>query len=101
MQTLSCSRLKGTATAAPAGLTCLNDAAAGIFNARYNSRTNWYALKASQRLMKPGAPFTTVTATRAKFLAAARSNVTPPISICSTASSTETPSRLMAICIEI
>ncbi|KAH9420712.1 hypothetical protein DERP_001143 [Dermatophagoides pteronyssinus] len=86
MHTLRCSGLKGTATAAPAGLTCLKDAAAGIFNARYNSRTNCLII------FGPGSH---TIATRAKFLAAARSNVTPPISICSTASSTDTPCWLI------
>ena len=42
---------KGTATAAPAGLTCLKDAAAGRPVASFNSRTNCQLLKASKRLI--------------------------------------------------
>lgn len=43
----------------PAGLTCLKDVAAAIPRAFFNSLTSCQAFRASQRLMKPGDPFTT------------------------------------------
>lgn len=43
----------------PAGLTCLNDVAAGLPRAALSSRTSCHPLRASRRLMKPGDPFTT------------------------------------------
>ncbi len=46
----------GEVTAAPAGLTCLNDAAAGRSRAWRNSFTRAQAFIASHMLMKPGAP---------------------------------------------
>lgn len=48
------------ATAAPAGETCLKDAAAGRSKAARSSRTSCHALRASHKLIKPGEPFTTV-----------------------------------------
>ena len=47
------------APAAPAGLTCLKDAAAGKPQAAFNSRTNCQLLKASRKLIYPGLPFKT------------------------------------------
>lgn len=44
---------------APAGLTCLNEVAAGIPRALFNSLTSCQAFRASHRLMKPGDPLTT------------------------------------------
>lgn len=43
----------------PAGLTCLKEAAAGMPSACLSSFTSCQALRASQRLMNPGEPFTT------------------------------------------
>lgn len=48
---LACSGVSGTPTAAPAGLTCLKDVAAGKFKAVSSSLTNCQAFRASQRLM--------------------------------------------------
>ena len=45
--------------AAPAGLTCLNDAAAGIPVASFSSFTNCQLLRASRKFMYPGRPFKT------------------------------------------
>ena len=45
------SAVNGTCTAAPAGLTCLNDAAAGRFNDLFNSNTNCHAFAASSKLI--------------------------------------------------
>lgn len=47
----------------PAGLTCLKEAAAGISRALFSSLTSCHAFRASHRLMKPGAPFSTDTHT--------------------------------------
>jgi len=44
----------------PAGLTCLNDVAAGVPHADLSSFTSCHPLSASSRLMNPGEPFTTV-----------------------------------------
>ena len=52
--------VRGRPTAAPAGETCLNDAAAGRFNADVNSLTSGQECSASRRLMYPGDPFNTV-----------------------------------------
>ena len=49
----------GTATAAPAGLTCLNEAAAGSPVAFLSSRTSCQLFIASSRLIYPGRPFKT------------------------------------------
>lgn len=43
----------------PAGLTCLNEVAAGLPRAALSSRTSCHPFRASRRLMKPGDPFTT------------------------------------------
>ena len=43
----------------PAGLTCLKEVAAGAPHAVFSSLTSCQPLSASQRLMKPGEPFTT------------------------------------------
>ena len=43
----------------PAGLTCLNDVAAGSPSDDFTSVTSCQAFKASQRLIKPGEPFKT------------------------------------------
>ena len=51
---------KGSPTAAPAGLTCLNEVAAGSPVASFNSLTSCQPLRASKRLINPGLPFTTV-----------------------------------------
>ncbi|MPC21525.1 hypothetical protein E2C01_014512 [Portunus trituberculatus] len=51
--------LAGTPTAAPAGDTCLKEAAAGRLRAALSSLTSCQAFRASHRLMKPGEPFTT------------------------------------------
>merc|ERR1719316_367600 len=51
--------LSGTPMAAPAGLTCLKDAAAGRSVAIASSCTNCHALIASRRLIYPGVPLTT------------------------------------------
>mmetsp|Transcript_19441 Transcript_19441/g.58199 ORF Transcript_19441/g.58199 Transcript_19441/m.58199 type:complete len:269 (+) Transcript_19441:568-1374(+) len=48
-----------TPMAAPAGLTCLNDAAAGLPVAWASSRTSCHAFTASSRLMYPGVPHMT------------------------------------------
>lgn len=45
----------------PAGLTCLNEVAAGKPRALFNSLTSCQAFRASHRLMKPGDPFSTET----------------------------------------
>lgn len=45
--------------AAPAGLTCLKDVAAGRSVTSLSSLTNCQLLKASHRLMYPGEPFIT------------------------------------------
>jgi len=50
----------GTPTAAPAGLTCLKEAAAGRPRDALSSLTSCHPLRASQRLMNPGDPLTTV-----------------------------------------
>ena len=50
----------GTATAAPAGDTCLKDAAAGSPVAARSSRTSCHAFAASRKLMYPGVPLSTV-----------------------------------------
>ncbi len=47
------------ATAAPAGLTCLKEAAAGLPAAASNSRTSCQAPSASRKLMYPGLPLST------------------------------------------
>ena len=52
--------LIGIATAAPAGLTCLKEAAAGNPVASFNSFTNCQLLNASKKLIYPGLPFKTV-----------------------------------------
>eukprot|EP00479_Gromia_sphaerica_P010660 TRINITY_DN4970_c0_g1_i1.p1 TRINITY_DN4970_c0_g1~~TRINITY_DN4970_c0_g1_i1.p1 ORF type:complete len:168 (+),score=15.60 TRINITY_DN4970_c0_g1_i1:66-569(+) len=52
--------LNGTATAAPAGDTCLKEAAAGRFNDCRSSETSCQAFNASSRLMYPGFPFSTL-----------------------------------------
>ncbi len=46
-------------TAAPAGLTCLKEVAAGSPVASFNSLTSCQLLKASRKLMYPGRPFNT------------------------------------------
>ena len=51
MQRRASLSLRGTATAAPAGLTCLNDVAAGRPSTCFNSDTNCQPLSASSRLM--------------------------------------------------
>ena len=51
----------GTAIAAPAGDTCLKEAAAGIFVVSFNSFTSCQAFKASRKLIYPALPFRTVT----------------------------------------
>lgn len=45
--------------AAPAGLTCLNDVAAGRLVTSLSSLTNCQLLKASHKLMYPGEPLIT------------------------------------------
>lgn len=45
----------------PAGLTCLNEVAAGNPRAFFNSLTSCQAFRASHRLMNPGDPFSTET----------------------------------------
>lgn len=50
---------RGIATAAPAGLMCLNEAAAGKSIADFNSETSCHPLSASPKLMYPGDPFKT------------------------------------------
>ena len=52
---------RGVPTAAPAGETCLNDAAAGMPVASRSSRTSCHELRASRKLMYPGVPESTVT----------------------------------------
>ena len=52
--------VKGTATAAPAGLTCLKLDAAARPVASRNSFTRSQALAASSKLMYPGVPLRTV-----------------------------------------
>ena len=49
--------LKGSPTAAPAGETCLNEAAAGNPVAAFSSFTNCQEFNASRKLMYPGRPF--------------------------------------------
>ena len=51
--------LSGRPTAAPAGETCLNEAAAGRPVASFSSLTNCQALKASRKLIYPGRPLIT------------------------------------------
>ena len=53
--------LKGKPIAAPAGDTCLNDVAAGIPVAAFNSFTSCQPLSASRKFMYPGRPFKTST----------------------------------------
>lgn len=50
---------EGARPTLPAGLTCLKEAAAGMPSACLSSFTSCQALRASQRLMNPGEPFTT------------------------------------------
>lgn len=50
--------------AAPAGLTCLNDVAAGRPVTSLSSLTNCQLLKASHKLMYPGEPLMTKIAIR-------------------------------------
>ena len=51
--------VRGWPTAAPAGDTCLKEAAAGSPVASFSSFTSCQELKASRKLMKPGLPFST------------------------------------------
>ena len=44
----------------PAGLTCLNEAAAGRSSAAFSSLTSCQAFRASHRLINPGDPHKTV-----------------------------------------
>ncbi len=53
--------LKSKFSCIPAGLTCLNEVAAGNPRAFFNSLTSCQAFRASHRLMKPGDPFSTET----------------------------------------
>ena len=55
------SSVKGMAMAAPAGETCLKEAAEGIFVVSFSSFTNCQAFKASRKLIYPALPFRTVT----------------------------------------
>ena len=55
------SSVKGMPMAAPAGDTCLKEAAEGMDVASFSSFTNCHALRASRKLMYPALPLRTFT----------------------------------------